>query len=132
MRYFRLFALMGLLFLGIVRGAPMAMAQNDPSVDVGRKPFGSYQQGDIDSVSLLNQALTLDIPLFSYPQKGNLSLAFDLHYQSGPAFFDSLSCSSTSTVACIWDTGGTPTFDHGFNINFKGVPLVSPPMQKSP
>jgi RHS repeat-associated protein len=45
------------------------------------KPFGSYHGGNIDTVSLFNGQLSLDIPLISYPQRGGkLKLEFHLTY----------------------------------------------------
>jgi len=58
-----------------------AHAQQDPELEVGMKPFGSYHGGNIDTVSLFNGQLSLDIPLISYPQRGGkLKLEFHLTY----------------------------------------------------
>ena len=54
-----------LLFFTIVLGLSFgtAVAQNDPTLDIGLKPYGSYHGGDLDSVNLTNGNLTLHIPL---------------------------------------------------------------------
>lgn len=59
-----------------------AVAQNDPSLDTGLKPYGSYHGGDLDSVSLTNGNLTLHIPLAGYPQRGNLGYTPRIIYNS--------------------------------------------------
>ena len=55
-----------------------ATAQDLPEFEIGLKPFGTYHGGDIDNVSITNGNLTLDIPLFSYPQRGE-KLTKSLH-----------------------------------------------------
>jgi hypothetical protein len=42
----------------------------DPTFETGIKQFGSYQGGQIDTISLLQGGFTVDIPLISYPQRG--------------------------------------------------------------
>src|SRR3989442_3328590 len=53
-------------------------AQDLPEFEIGLKPFGTYHGGDTDNVSITNGNLTLDIPLFSYPQRGE-KLTKSLH-----------------------------------------------------
>src|SRR5260370_13551222 len=52
------------------------------NLDKGFKPFGSYQLGDLDSVSLNNGNVALHIPVVSYPQRGNLALSFSIFYNN--------------------------------------------------
>lgn len=59
-----------------------ASAQDLPDVAQGFQPYASYHGGDIDSVNLMNGALTIKIPVLSYPQKGRLALSFSLYYNS--------------------------------------------------
>ena len=60
-----------------------ATAQQNPNLEQGLKPFGSYQSGDVDSVSLTNGNLALHIPLVSYPQRGGkLKLGFLIRYNN--------------------------------------------------
>lgn len=50
-------------------------------IEQGIKPYGSYEGGDIDSVSMVNGSVTLHIPLLSYPQRGGkLHVGFSLVY----------------------------------------------------
>ena len=53
-------------------------AQDSDDIQQGIKAYGTYHGGDIDSVSMINGNLMLDIPLVSYPQRGNLSLGYRL------------------------------------------------------
>ncbi len=50
----------------------VASAQQTSELESGLKPFGSFQGGDIDSVSLSSGNLVLHIPLISYPQRGGM------------------------------------------------------------
>lgn len=71
-----LLACLALLFVPLI-----VVGQTLGGVEQGIKPYGSYEGGDIDSVSMVNGALTLNIPLLSYPQRGgNLHLGFRLVY----------------------------------------------------
>jgi RHS repeat-associated protein len=57
-----------------------AYAQQDPAVAHGLKPYGTYNGGDIDLVSVENGKLDLHAPLASYPQRGALSMNFTIRY----------------------------------------------------
>ena len=46
---------------------PQLLAQTDPALETGLKPFGSYQGSDIDFVSTTTGRLHVHIPLFSVP-----------------------------------------------------------------
>src|SRR5713101_5861100 len=60
-----------------------ACAQDLPEFEIGLKPFGTYHGGSIDSVSIANGNLTIDMPLFSYPQRGGkLKKSLDLYYNN--------------------------------------------------
>jgi hypothetical protein len=45
-------------------------AQMGPNLDEGLKPFGSFQGGNIDTVSMTSGNVTVHIPIASYPQRG--------------------------------------------------------------
>jgi len=66
----------------------VAHAQDpDPTLEQGIKPFGAYNGGNIDSVSMVNGGLTVQFPLFSYPQRGaRLTLNLQLTYTAGPGW----------------------------------------------
>ena len=54
---------------------------NDPSLEMGFIPYGSFNGGNIDSISLLSRKLNIRIPLVSYPQRGGrLKMSFSLVY----------------------------------------------------
>lgn len=100
-----------LLIVGVVvmLAFVSAMAQNDPSLDTGLKPYGSYQGGDLDSVSLTNGNLTLHIPLAAYPQRGSLGYSPRIIYNSKGGWYVVPNCNSV-TGACspYWAFGANP------------------------
>jgi hypothetical protein len=112
MRRFRtLCSLLALLI--IVFAVPLASAQDDPNFEIGFKPFGAYHAGDIDSVSLHNGALNVEIPLISYPQRGGkLKLDFALRYQNRSAYYDYV-CYPDGTCSdkWSWTLGGFSMID---------------------
>jgi len=59
-----------------------ANAQSNPNLETGLKPSGSYEGGNIDSISLTNGNLSLHIPLFSYPQRGSIPANLNLSYNN--------------------------------------------------
>jgi RHS repeat-associated protein len=59
-----------IMAIGFLFVASFVVAQINPNLEEGMKPYGSYQGGDVDSVSLTNGNVMLHIPLFSYPQRG--------------------------------------------------------------
>jgi len=61
--------LVALAALLAVRCAPLS-AQDAPEFEMGLKPYGTFQGGDIDSVSLTNGNLTIHGPLWSNSQRG--------------------------------------------------------------
>ena len=71
-----------LVFLFVFTPAFMA-GQDLAGLEQGIKPYGSYENGDIDSISMVNGNLTLQIPLISYPQRGGkLHMGFTLLYSN--------------------------------------------------
>jgi len=80
-------------------------AQIQPNLEQGLKPYGSYQGGNIDSVSLTNGNLNLHVPLVSYPQRGGkLSLSFSLRYNNKG--WTSVCADYGFGIFCRWDWGG--------------------------
>ncbi len=62
----------------------LGQLNNDPTVEIGMKPYGSFEGGSIDSISTTNGNLNLHIPLVSYPQIGRkLHLGFDVTLSNG-------------------------------------------------
>jgi RHS repeat-associated protein len=62
--------------------APLALGQSSSSpVDVGLQGYHDYHGGDIDHVNLDNGNLTINIPIVSYPQRGDaLKMDFGVVY----------------------------------------------------
>lgn len=60
----------------------VAHAQVDPNIEQGMKPYGSYEGGSMDSVSLTNGNLTIHQPLWSAPQRGDLAMSVEMAYNN--------------------------------------------------
>jgi len=75
----------GFVLMIVLLGSPLLLlAQSQYEFDEGMRPFGAYQAGDVDSTNLSNGALSVTIPLISYPQRGGkLKLEYTLRYHSG-------------------------------------------------
>lgn len=68
-----------LFVLTLLSACPVAWTQVSADVEQGLKPFGGYQQGNIDTVNLANGNVTIRIPLVSYAQRGGkLNLGFSV------------------------------------------------------
>src|ERR1700674_1497470 len=94
-------------------------AQSDPIFERGFKPYGSFQNGDIDSVNLLNRELNLHIPLFSLPQRGG-----KLHFGSYVTYDANLWIPSTFSSDCSTPCWGyfantTPMAGLGSALDFR-------------
>jgi hypothetical protein len=89
--------LLGFLLLLLLTCAPShAQLDIDPTLERGLKPYGSFEGGNIDSVSMTNGSLNLHIPLLSYPQRGGkLHVGFFVKYDN-----DSYSYASSNSPAC--------------------------------
>src|SRR6267154_4538174 len=59
-----------------------ACAQDNPNLEIGLKPYGSFRGGNIDSVSMNNGNLFVRIPLWSIPQRGGVGLSFSVVYNN--------------------------------------------------
>lgn len=124
MRYVRLIGWIAILLTFLL--VRSAFAQDDPNFETGLKPYGSYHAGNIDIVDLLNQGLSIDIPLISYPQRGGkLKLAFSLHFVNAGYYY---------TVGYIYDDygdviGTTTDWENttqipGWTIRQDGIPVA--------
>ncbi len=84
-------------------------AQDNPTFEMGLKPYGSYNGGDIDNVSLVNGSLSVDIPLISYPQRGGkLNLDMVMHYQNKSYFAQHIYVYGDFYSYDYWQYDGTP------------------------
>lgn len=90
----------------------ICIAQANPNLEQGMKPFGSYVGGDIDSVSLSNGNLRIEIPVWSAPQRGALPLKFVLLYNSKGFFVKQ---------HCNLQTGENCTSQPVASAHFKGI-----------
>jgi RHS repeat-associated protein len=72
-------SLLGLFVLGCTSSV---VAQDPDDIQQGIKAYGTYRGGDMDSVSMTNGNLIVDIPLVSYPQRGKLHLDYKLIYNN--------------------------------------------------
>lgn len=99
--------LRGLCLLILCFIALPAFGQDDPNFEIGLKPYGSYHMGNIDTVSVGNGSLALDIPLISYPQRGGkLKLDFSFHYFNEGMYADQ-TCYPPPASICYWVPGST-------------------------
>jgi RHS repeat-associated protein len=57
-------------------------AQSSPNTQQGDKPNDVTEGGDIDSVSLTSGSLLINVPIASFPQRGDLSLSFSFRHAS--------------------------------------------------
>ena len=91
-----------IMYLGCVAAlltfSTSASAQTEPLYEQGLKPYGSFQGGSIDSVSLATQKLSLHIPLVSYSQRGGkLHVGFFINYTNGAWTSSTISHQGTAT-----------------------------------
>ena len=59
-----------------------AVAQDNPNLEIGLKPYGSFRGGNIDTISMNNGNLNVRIPIWSVPQRGGVGLSFSLVYNN--------------------------------------------------
>jgi hypothetical protein len=89
--------------------APLAQAQLsvDPTLERGLKPYGTFEGGAVDSVSVTNGNLNLHIPLISYPQRGGkLHLGFYVKFDNNSYTYSAqnqTACDQPPHV-CAWGT----------------------------
>jgi len=114
-------------------GSSRLWAQVDPNIENGLHPFGSYVGSDIDTVSLTSGNLSLRIPLFSIPQRGNLKatvmigLGRTSYYISPTCYTPQDTC--TANWNPVGDYAGPSLFvddgraDSFFNGGLRSVPL---------
>src|SRR5437763_1302694 len=81
-----------------------AVAQDDPSLEQGIKPWGSYSSSDIDSVSLSNGNLFFKTAIASLPQRGNmLSLDYFIIYNGKNWGAKKLRTQTGTTLQWVWN-----------------------------
>jgi RHS repeat-associated protein len=76
-----LFASFLVAHLAVLLTPPPTLAQGDPPILQGLKPYDSLHGGDIDTISASNGTLDIHAPLFSFPQRGDkLPFGFSIRY----------------------------------------------------
>ena len=71
----------------------------------GEQAYMSYHGGDIDSISLNNGSLSLNLPFLSYPQRGKLHVSFNLMYHDSPQHQGYLCVTAGGKQTCTWTWG---------------------------
>jgi YD repeat-containing protein len=94
-------------FLLIAALCPIVYGQTNPNIEEGVHPFGSYDATNIDNVNIATGGLTVNIPLFSFPQRGNLQLPLVLT-SSAKQWYVVPRCNSiTQTCTASWRPKGS-------------------------
>ncbi len=87
--------------------ASCSLAQVSPNLEQGLKPYGSFQDGNIDSVNLFNGNTTVHIPLVSYPQRGDLKMDFFIRYNDKQWQYRQFSTGTSGPLwGWYWVSGG--------------------------
>jgi RHS repeat-associated protein len=79
-----------------------AFAQQNPNLETGFKPYGSYEDGAIDTVSLTNGNLIVHIPLWSYPQRGSVKRNITAFWTNNKHFWVFQSCNRFGICTDSW------------------------------
>lgn len=113
------------MFMGLGR----SYSQTNPNLEDGYKPYGTYQDSNIDSINTMNGNLILHIPMpFTYPQRGGALEPQNLLTISSKTWF--VQCDQPVNGAlkpCFWTRGNGPFtavsnrgngvgFDHSLNM----------------
>ena len=102
-----------LTFALVIFCARGSRAQQEPNLERGYKPFGSYQGGDIDSVNLMNGNVVIHKPLRSYQQRGSkLGIDYSFRYNN-KGFEISEFCDSFDACTDQWVL---PEFGNGVEV----------------
>jgi RHS repeat-associated protein len=108
--------------LGVLLFACWANAQDNPNLEIGFKPYGSYQGGNIDVVNLLNGNLSIYQSLEHFPQRGG-KLDFDYRLQyNNKSWFINEFCDPAIGCSDTWNL----TSDNSQSVAPGGVGVVSP------
>jgi len=93
------------------------VAQSDPDLQQGLKPYGAYAGGDIDHIDLATGHLTAHAPLYSLPQRGGkLNFGFSI-FDDDAGFQIQSVCFPPPAHGCQYVIGN----------NGKGVQLIFDP-----
>jgi RHS repeat-associated protein len=118
----------GILFLAscLFLGTPPSHSQvqgNDPVLEDGTKPYGSFSGGISESANMLNGKLNLHIPLISYPQRGGkLQMSFSIVYVNNLYKIHLQDPPNAPNGSCI--TGRPNTCQQLLNLSQGGIAIV--------
>lgn len=96
------------LTLAALMGSAAGLSQVDPSVEQGVHAFGSYDASKVDSVNLQNGAVSLKIPLFSYPERGKFGASVYLVMSSKRWAVDTTCDVFTGSCGGTWEILNNP------------------------
>src|SRR5437016_9289183 len=83
--------------------AVLANAQDVAGMEQGLKPYGSFDGGSIDSISMVNLKPNVHIPLLDYPQRGGkLNLGFYISYQNPIYEARTVNCLTVKPFTCTF------------------------------
>jgi RHS repeat-associated protein len=123
-------ALSGLLLAAAIAALPVTVsAQTNPNLEIGIKPYGSYDVNDFDTVSIANGNLFLHIPFLSYPQRG--STTENLYIVSNSKNFSVFQwCNSVQdTCQSKWTWTGGLGITNTNAVGFRDLEIKGPPAQ---
>jgi RHS repeat-associated protein len=102
-------------------GICSAYAQQEPNLETGLRPYGSYQGGDIDSINLSNGNVTIKTGLWGVPQRGGkLNMEYFLVY-NGKGYFMDTSCDPNSSCTNFWNIGSNSALTYPGDLSFNIV-----------
>src|SRR5215470_2578650 len=94
---FRLF--LGLLFVLSI----CAAAQEEPNLERGLQPYGSYQGGNIDTVDLKNGNVTIKMTMWRNPERGDKLDVENFWLYNGKTFQMEQTCDPTNGCQVFWN-----------------------------
>src|SRR5580658_230182 len=91
----------------ILLAGACAFGQNQPNTDNGYQPYGSFDEGHIDSVNAMNGNLILNFPVpFAYPQRGSLNPRYLFYLSSKNWMVNCVPDTQSPTgLDCQWQPG---------------------------
>lgn len=85
--------------LMLTLGFSLMFGQTNLNIEQGIHAFGSYDATSVGSVDLANGNVNIDLPLFSYPERGGFKLSVEL-VVTGKQWKVQQSCNADVTIPC--------------------------------
>jgi YD repeat-containing protein len=100
-------------------GSLEALPQTNPNLENGIKPYGSYNGGQFDQVSLTNGNLHVRIPIISYQQRGKLAVSYSFVINAKNWYVKMQQPRPEGPVSYSWQYSGTGgvLFDQGIKLS---------------